>query len=152
VSPFLRLHHGASDGRGASYSEDQPSRRSHGGRRGHAEGAVVDPVRHGREPRRGGARRRRAAGVVGASVPPGERAALDGALGARPPRHARHGLAIALRLGRPVQPPGDAAAACRRRIHISLATRANLFCASTSVFAYSSLLFLTILALDVQSI
>lgn len=80
---------------------------------------VVVAVRHGRGARRGGARWRGAAGVVGAGVPPGERAALDGARGARPPRHASPGLALPPRL-RPVRPPGRATAR-RWRVRVSLA-------------------------------
>uniref|UniRef100_A0A8R7TL25 Uncharacterized protein n=1 Tax=Triticum urartu TaxID=4572 RepID=A0A8R7TL25_TRIUA len=67
--------------------------------------------RHGGEPGGGGPGRRGAAGVVGAGVPPGARAALDGARGAGPPRHPRPRLALPLRLRPvPLRPPPP----CRR--------------------------------------
>lgn len=47
----------------------------------------------------------RGAGVVGAGVPPGAGAAVDGARGARPARHAAPRVALPLRLRRLPPPP-----------------------------------------------
>jgi hypothetical protein len=137
--PYQLLHHGARGGRGAAREAAGPprsrARRRRRGRPAAGGVAVVVAVRRGRGPRRGGARRRGAAGVVGAGVPPGARAALDGARGARPPRHAHPGLALPPRL-RPVRPPR---AARRRRVYVSLASCACAhFLRTTDAHAQSS--------------
>ena len=104
-----RSIHGACRRGGGAWEGRPPQRRRFprggGGRRSSARGddAVVVPGSHDREPRGSRPRRCRAAGVVGARVPPGERAPLDGARGARPPRHAHPRVALPLPVRRPVR-------------------------------------------------
>jgi hypothetical protein len=75
-----------------------------------------------------GSRRRRRAGVVDGGVPPGARAALDGARRAGPARHAAHRRDLSLRL----RPPGPGA----RRRRVSRDVKHALQCRSSSLGVY----------------